>query len=54
MAGSKASAANHRRGDSSGGQTRCEPGPNSQTTSAPDVFQKSWKVEALVKLKANG
>ena len=28
MAGSEASAANHRRGDSFGGQTRCEPSPN--------------------------
>jgi hypothetical protein len=28
MAGSEASAANHRRGDSFGAQTRCEPSPN--------------------------
>jgi hypothetical protein len=28
MAGSKASAANHRPGDSFGGQTRYEPRPN--------------------------
>jgi len=40
MAGSEASAANHRRGDSFGGQNHCEPSPNIQQNILGNASQK--------------